>query len=361
MNRTSVLILQNRRERLHRFNTARIVARALERCQLIVGHTPEFSQRFDTIPFGKNVGLLYPGDDARLLSELPQHEHPEQLVIPDGTWHHVKTLMRDVPQLQTLPRYRLAPVTPSAYRIRREPHAHGLSTLEATVAALKALEPETDGLDDLLSVFNRMVTDQVEHSTSNWRQNKRRRTGMPNVPRILTGDLSNIVVAYGEQERGYRNDSSGMCDRQPALIYWTAVRLVSGERFTCMIESESLHDPAFLKLLGLTERETQSAVSLAVFRESWKTFLRPHDRVAVYHHSTAKLIQTVDAQASTPLILKSIRLNSDDTTPNSAQSKDQSEGLAAASLASETSRASQRLANAVAFVESLSRRFVATD
>ena len=81
----------------------------------------------------------------------------------DGTWHQAKTIFRDVAQLQKLPCYRLSPSSPGQYRIRLEPDSQSLSTLEATVAALKVLDSDTDGLDQLLSAFRKMVHDQLDH------------------------------------------------------------------------------------------------------------------------------------------------------------------------------------------------------
>ncbi len=334
-----------------------MVRRALDRCQLMVGHNPELAERFDTVSLPEKVGLLYPRDDARLLTELTPQECPEQLIVLDGTWHHVKTLMRDVPRLRTLTCYRLAPTSPGRYRIRREPHAHALSTLEATVAALSLMEPETDGLDRLLSAFDRMIAEQLQHGQSNWRRNEQRRRGMPNVPRILTGDLSDIVVAYGERERGRRSGGKEVGGREvgqrkPAPIYWTAVRMVSGERFQAAIETESLRDAEFLRLLRLPPEVTQAAVSVSSFRAAWQDFLRPGDHVAVYHSSTAKLLANVDAQFAPTVILKSINVEPD------SEAIDQLPGaLQAGPHLNENSRASERLASAVAFVEYLNRRF----
>ena len=139
-NQTEVLILQHVRERFHPFNTARIVHKALQNSKLLIDHTPGFAAG---LPLKPRAGLLYPGPEATLISDLRRDERPEQLVILDGTWHHAKTMVRDVAALRALPRYRLAPAAPSRFRIRREPSATALSTVEATVAALQVLEPET--------------------------------------------------------------------------------------------------------------------------------------------------------------------------------------------------------------------------
>ena len=133
-NRTAVLMLQHRRESFHPFNTARIVSRALQKSQLMVGHNKNLNERFESVSLSQRAGLLFPGEDAKILENLPASELPDQLVVPDGTWHHVKTLMRDIPRLKRLPRFCIAPDEPSRYRIRREPIAHGLSACIRKIA-----------------------------------------------------------------------------------------------------------------------------------------------------------------------------------------------------------------------------------
>ena len=152
-NRTEVIILQHMRERFHAFNTARIVRKALVNSSLLVDHNLPLAERLNEFSLSSRVGVLYPGPGGRLLSEVPQHELPEQLIVIDGTWHHAKTLLRDLPLLETLPRYRIQPDQPGNYRIRREPNETALSTLEATVEALRAIEPDTSGLSELVAAF----------------------------------------------------------------------------------------------------------------------------------------------------------------------------------------------------------------
>ncbi|PHQ34459.1 tRNA-uridine aminocarboxypropyltransferase [Rhodopirellula bahusiensis] len=345
-NQTDVLIMQHRRERAHPFNTARIVNQSLHKCEVMVAYNHELAERFATMQLSNNVGLLYPGNDAKLLSDLRPSERPEQLVVIDGTWHHAKTLFRDIPRLQTLPRYRLAPSEPGRYRIRREPNEHALSTLEATVAALSAIEPETPGFDRLVDVFDRMIADQIGFTKSNWRQNETRRRGSANVPRVLTENINNIVVAYGEQERGNAADESMNSNNPPAPLYWNAVRMGTGEFFRCAIQSHSLSDEPFMNRLRLTPDELQPLASMDEFRNRWRTFIRPDDRVAVFHRSTAKLLEDVQADFSPSIVLKSINLN-----PQTRESDPRTPAI----LADQTSdsRPLRRLAWAVRFVEEL--------
>ncbi len=162
-NQTEVLILQHRREHFHPFNTARIVQRALQNSCLLVDRNQQLAARLVLKP---GAVLLYPGPGVALLQDLPADRRPEQLVILDGTWNHVKTLLRDLPVLHSLPCYQLAPTAPSRFRIRLEPSAACLSTVEATVAALRILEPHTPGFDQLLNAFDQMIARQLTHLQS---------------------------------------------------------------------------------------------------------------------------------------------------------------------------------------------------
>lgn len=160
-NRTDILILQHRKERQHRFNTVRIVERALRKCRVLIGYKEDFAGM--DLSFGRRVGLLYPGNEARCLSDLPAAEMPGQLVILDGTWNHTKTFVRDIPSIRDLPRYRLAPATAGRYRIRLEPDLQSLSTLEATAMALESMEPGIVGTSRLIAVFDQMIEAQLAH------------------------------------------------------------------------------------------------------------------------------------------------------------------------------------------------------
>ena len=346
-NRTDVLILQHVRERFHPFNTARIVHRALNKSSLLVDQTMRLAAA--KLPLGPRAGLLFPSLGASLLSDLQPEERPEQLVILDGTWNHVKTLARDIPALHDLPRYRLAPASPGRYRIRREPNATSLSTLEATVAALRVLEPETRGLDQLMDAFDSMIDRQLAHPKEvlGWRRNRRRNRTPLNIPRVLTGDLDDVVVAYGESAAGERG-----CKRAPRPpVYWVAERLGSGERFTSAIQPESALQDSFLAHLELTEEDFAAALSHDEFRASWASYLRPGDTLAAYAQSTLRLLEHIDGESAGCLVLKSVSFNPD------GQHGTLDELLAAQGLASvparHPGRAGKRLANAVVLARHL--------
>lgn len=347
-NQTDVLILQHVRERFHPFNTARMVHRALLKSTLLVDQNANLAAA--RLPLKPRAGLLYPGPGATLLSDLAPDQRPDQLVIVDGTWHHAKTMVRDIPALHELPRYGLTPASPGRYRIRREPTTTSLSTVEAAVAALQALEPETEGLDQLLDAFDSMIERQLAHPKSEavGRRKDRLNRTTNSVPRVLVHDLGNVVVAYGESACGVPG-----CKRTPrSPIYWVAQRLGTGECFTRAIQPESPLTETFLGHLELTDADFAGALSHDEFRTAWSAFLRPTDTLAVYSQSTARLLMHVGADLANHLVLKSIPFSP--RRPNG----DLPEVLAAEGLvaapAQHAGRAGKRLANAISLVRHLS-------
>lgn len=344
-NKTHVLILQHVKERFHPFNTARIVRQALQNCTLIVDRTLNLASR--DLPFHQNTGLLFPGDDSKLLTDLPQSGRPEQLVILDGTWHHAKTFMQQIPVLQRLPKFRLEPETPSNYRIREEPTATALSTLEATVAALRSLEPDTEGLELLLRAFDTMVDNQIHfpHQVKQLRLRKRAPRPPANIPSAIISDLSNVVVAYGEAAQ--HEDGIRQKHRKP--IYWVAQRLGTGESFELAIQPDWKLTSEFQMHLELNEADFSEAASVDAFRSAWQNFLKPTDTLAVYKESTLRLLATIDAEFVPSVTMKCINLQNGARTLESTLEQ---LGLQPCQ-GTQKGRAGRRLANAVCFVRYL--------
>ncbi|MCE9606287.1 MAG: DTW domain-containing protein [Planctomycetia bacterium] len=345
-NRTEIVILQHVRERFHPFNTARIVSRALRNSTLLVDQTDRIAARLALQP---NSAILYPGRDAALLDDLPVDRRPQQLLILDGTWHHAKTMMRDIPILGTLPRFRLAPTMPGRYRIRREPDAISLSTVEATVAALLALEPDTPDLDRLIGAFDAMVERQLAHPKAEYgrRHIRRHRITPKNIPSALLGDLRNVVVAYGESSIGGRGSES----RARAPVYWVAERLSTGERFQATLRPAAPFSNTFLEHLELSETDFAEALTISEFREAWRSFIDDDEILAVYNPGTARLLTQTDADFCRTLVLKSVDL---DPQRRFVTLEEQLAAEGVVPLPTELpGRAGRRLANVAAFVRHL--------
>jgi DTW domain-containing protein len=248
-----------------------------------------------------------------------------------------------------LPRYRLAPTSPSRYRIRRAPSSSALSTVEATVAALRILEPETDGFDQLLNAFDAMVEGQLARVDSeiSLRFKKRRNRTVKNIPLALLGDSKNIVVAYGEAPVGGRR--YGRVAGPP--IYWVAQRLGSDEKFSCAVAPSHPLDETFLGHLELTRDDFATAVSIDVARQRWAQFRRPNDVVMVFQPGTARLFSYLAENSESCLVLKSVDVKSN-------RSHSTLDDLIAANAipvgpAQHRGRAGKRLANAIALVQYL--------
>lgn len=299
-NLTDVLILQHVGERFHPFNTARVVQLSLERCQLIVDHNRQFGRR--DLPILPGARLLYPDPDAPEVDHLAAADRPRQIVIVDGTWHQAKTIVRDVPQLAALPRFRLAPAQPGQYRIRREPDLHSLSTLEATVLALQALEPNTAGLDQLLSAFHRMVDKQLSQMSD--RALRQLAPGLrPRfVPHLFWKGDATLVVAYGEATP-YVPGHPASAQRP---VSWCARRLATDESFTCYLQPLDTLPESVRAHMRVRSDGGAPTLSESEFLAAWQQFLTPRDTLIVFNDRTCRLLENIGAARPPSLALKAV-------------------------------------------------------
>lgn len=319
-NRTPILVLQHRRESFHAFNTARMVRHSLANSRFVVGHVREIAEQ---LVLESGAALLFPGETAEVLADLPAERRPRQLVVVDGTWHQAKTLVRDIPALGALPRVRLRPAEPSRYRIRREPNAEALSTVEAVVDALRTLEPDTHGGDELLAAFRRMVDRQADHPKleSARRSLARQSRTVGNIPIAIARRWEDIVVACGEVAEGGRDatsptggastdvaasgDDSAQASRP---LVWIAERLATGERFVAVARCVPPPSERFLRHLELPAAAFLAGEPFEETQRRWRAFCRPNDFLVVFHSGMAKLAENLDGAALRPLILKSVNV-----------------------------------------------------
>src|SRR5581483_1837096 len=73
--------------------------------------------------------VLFPGASAIDVADLPR-DRPLTLIVLDGTWWQARKLLHLNPKLAALPRVSFTPHRLSDYRIRRQPAAHCVSTIE---------------------------------------------------------------------------------------------------------------------------------------------------------------------------------------------------------------------------------------
>ncbi|MDM9593050.1 MULTISPECIES: tRNA-uridine aminocarboxypropyltransferase [Pseudomonas] len=159
--RTRVVLLQHPSEVSHALNTARLAALGLVNAELRVGEV------FDDLPAllatpGYRPVLLFPGEQAQVLSAYEiADDTPLLLIVPDGTWRKARKLLYLNPLLDALPRVTLGQVPPSRYRLRKAPEPGALSTIEAVVEALNALEG-VGRFDALCRPFDALIEGQIE-------------------------------------------------------------------------------------------------------------------------------------------------------------------------------------------------------
>lgn len=123
--------------------------------------------------------ILYPGHQSVNLTYLSEKQKIEmvppdkklRIFVIDGTWATAKKMVRQSQNLLSLPRICFTPPSPSTFRVRKQPHPHCYSTIEAIHQTLE-LFGQTQGLcvqdrphDGLLKVFDAMVEKQLEFST----------------------------------------------------------------------------------------------------------------------------------------------------------------------------------------------------
>lgn len=275
-NRTSIVIVQHPRERFHALGTARFAALGLARATIEVAHRGRLNERPASV--GKGAALLYPGPHARPLSAL--HERgADSLVVLDGTWHHARTLYRDLPWLRALPCYDFTPAAPSRYRLRREPFAEAVSTIEAIVHALSELEPDTPGLPGLLTAFDSMIDQQVallETGRTEQRERERRPPSARLLPRALVERFGELVVVYAEV--GPRPAR--------ALLQVVAARPAQrGSALCCLLSPERPPSPSQLEHLGLDAGALRAGESADAARERFAAFVGDAP-IAAWHHGT---------------------------------------------------------------------------
>ncbi len=152
-NHWPVHILQHPQESRHALGTARIAHLGLNRCTLTRGE-----QLTANVP--ANVVLIYPGENALPLSAL-QDQSPRPLLFLDATWRKSRRMLFESHALAALPRYGLESPPVSRYRIRREPTANALSTLEAIVYTLGQLENSREKYEPLLQTMDELIEQHI--------------------------------------------------------------------------------------------------------------------------------------------------------------------------------------------------------
>ena len=273
--RTHVVIFQHPRERAMKMGTARLAHLGLAGSELHVGMPGDDHPRVRALaaaPPGQ-VALLYPAHDGA--SSHPPGPPPQTLVIVDGTWSTARKMLAHSRLLRELPRLALQPATPSTYRIRREPAAHCLSTVEAIVAALVELEGDAARFTPLLAAFAGLIDRQIDYARTHhvpYRRERPRRPARHGSPRPipLAAPFERLVVTQAEgNPRGAGSPHE--------VVQLVAERVATGERFASIVRPRRPLGALTPARLGLAQATLDDGDSLDDARAAWRAFLDPDD------------------------------------------------------------------------------------
>lgn len=277
---TRVVILQHPREEGMPIGTARMASLCLPGARLHVGvrwdESPELRDALSD-PARPPV-LLYPGPGARdILTDPPAG--PVTLVVVDGTWSQTKTVVRDNPALASLPRYAFVAPAPSEYRIRREPRDDYVSTIEALMHVLGALEGDPERFRALLVPFRAMVDAHLAAQAAEKRVRVRHpRPRVPaaaRLPTAITARHEDLLCVVGEANAWPTSaDERGLGHE---LVHWTARRVATGETFDCVAKPENPLSPGTPDRIGVGEERLRSGVARSELVSAFARFVRPTD------------------------------------------------------------------------------------
>ncbi len=155
---TRLVLVMYRREYVKTTATGPLALQVLANSELrIHGHRDRPLDLSDLAVAGRRTLVLYPGDDAPVLSGsfLEGDDRPVTLVVPDGSWRQAAKMGRRIPGLEHAEMVRLPGGAKSRWGIRREHHDHGLATYEAIARALGIIEsPDVqEGMDALFALM----------------------------------------------------------------------------------------------------------------------------------------------------------------------------------------------------------------
>jgi DTW domain-containing protein len=171
-----ILILMHPQEVKHPVGTGRMAHQTLSNSVLLEGALFAESQKLQTLLDDPKLFpmLLFPGPRSHNLSSLERAERqllcpPDRellIIILDATWTHAKQMLHRAPNLQILPRICFTPPHLSRFVVRKQPHEHCFSSIEAIHQVIELMCPEelAQGArphDHLLEVFEKMVELQL--------------------------------------------------------------------------------------------------------------------------------------------------------------------------------------------------------
>ncbi|MFO0645776.1 MAG: tRNA-uridine aminocarboxypropyltransferase [Polyangiales bacterium] len=308
--KTRVVLLQHPKERDLAIGTARMATLCLPNSELHVGVEWSGSAALNRALSDpeRPAALLYPGPGAIDVLEHPPGR-PITLVVIDGTWWQTRNVLKKNPALAALPRYAFRPPSPSDYRIRREPHAACVSTIEALTYVLGALEGSADRFRAMLKPFHAMIDAQIE-CEKRLHAGRLRKPRGPRPPKDapsspLRDATRDVVCLTVEANAWPRREDGTPTERRPELVQWVAHRVSTGESVECVVCPRNPIGPGVPSQTGLTREALAGGITLDASRAVWRAFVREGDRVRVGRLSRGAL-EDADAPLAARVDLRKI-------------------------------------------------------
>jgi len=273
-----VTVVQHPAEARHAFNTAGRMAKMLTGAEVALARPDGGGRLVAEASLASDAVLLFPREDAVPASAW-RGPPPSQLVVVDGTWSQAKRLIVDNPWLRALPCVSLREGAPSNYRIREEPAAHCLSTVEAVYRVLRAWEPANGELDALLVMFEALV-DRHLAAERPARARHRRRSRATVWEQLQAWD--DVVLVYAEEVGRQGGD--------PRLLQWAAVRPASGEVFDQTVVLRGVN-PCVRASTGLPEAADGTLRQLV---SAWRRWRRPDDQLFAWTATTRSVARRAE-------------------------------------------------------------------
>ncbi|WP_434388559.1 tRNA-uridine aminocarboxypropyltransferase [Melittangium boletus] len=288
--RTHVVFLQHPRERRVAIGTARMAHLSLPNSELHVGVDFTGHARLAELAARpERVAVLFPGEEALPLEEARKNP-PETLIVVDGTWPLARKLVKTNPALAGLPRIGFVPRRPSNYRIRSEPAEHCVSTIEAVVEVLGALEGDQSRFDALLGAFEYMVDTQLDRQSTRTGPGRKRIFKAPWRPplelRAIAEDFERLVLLYAEA------NAHPLGEGVPSeLVHLVAERPSTGEHFEALLAPRQPLAHSTALHVELSEEELRAGEPLEAGLARFQAFLRPEDKLAVWTTFALELLR----------------------------------------------------------------------
>ena len=270
---TRWIFLQHPGEARNPVGTARMAHLSLPGSRLFVGVDFSLERRLlALIAASERPAVLFPAEESRVLGECDSDALPDTLIVIDGTWSQARKIWKTNDFLRALPACRLPPTPPSRYRIRTEPAAHCVSTIEAVAAALQAI----DGQDHeaMLAPFLSLVSRQAGFGEAPDRS-PRRRLRTPRglyLPKALLEDGASALLIHVEAN-GF---PQSMRERPPGELVELRARRVGDDSSLSALCLPTCRGPRFEEL-GLTVEDEALAVAPDELIARWQAFQRPRD------------------------------------------------------------------------------------